>query len=177
MKLAVSGSHQTGKTTLIGDLADSLPLFNPVNEPYYQLLEDGHIFSEMPGREDFELQLERSIKSLSESSGNLLFDRCPYDIIAYLLTLEGSPVFDQGKWLKMVEGAIQCVDLVIFVPIEDRDRVPVPASEYAGLRRRVDRELREIVLEDRFDFGVPAIEVTGSTKERVRQVLEAAQLK
>lgn len=177
MKLAVSGSHNTGKTTLIGDLAEAMPEFAFVDEPYQQLLDEGHVFADLPGHDDFELQLERSIRSVSESEGNTFFDRCPYDIIAYLHALDGSPGFDQNKWLHRVKAAIEDIDLVIFVPIEEPDRMPVPAEEYSDLRRRVDGVLREIVLEDRYNFDVPAIEVSGSPGDRVRQVLEALEIK
>lgn len=177
MKLAVSGAHRTGKTTLVGDLADSLPLFSTVEEPYYQLLEEGHIFAELPDSEDFELQLERSIASLEGVEKNVLFDRCPYDIIAYLITLDGFSESDPERWLQKAKVAIQSIDLVIFVPIEEPDRIPVEDSGYADLRLRVDRELREIVLDDRFDLLVPAIEVQGSPGDRVRQVLAAIRLK
>jgi hypothetical protein len=63
------------------------------------------------------------------------------------------------------------LDLVVFVPIEHPDRMSVPSSGYGRLRRRVDEELQEIVLDDRWDFGVPAIEVVGSPAERAGQVL------
>jgi hypothetical protein len=39
----------------------------------------------------------------------------------------------------------------------------------------VDEELREIVLDDRWSLGLEAIEVTGTLRERARQVL--AQIK
>jgi hypothetical protein len=63
------------------------------------------------------------------------------------------------------------LDLIVFVPVEDPDRVMVSRSDNAELRRRVDEELRDIVVEDRWEFGVEAMEVTGTSAERVRQVL------
>jgi predicted ATPase len=84
LRIAASGSHDTGKTTLIGELIDCLPTFSTVDEPYYLLEEEGHVFAEMPCLEDFELQLERSIKSVVGREGDCLFDRCPFDILAYL---------------------------------------------------------------------------------------------
>jgi predicted ATPase len=38
-------------------------------------------------------------------------------------------------------------------------------------RRRVDEELREIVVADRRDLGLAVIEVAGTARERARQVL------
>jgi len=171
MRIAVSGAHHTGKTTLIDELIGSLPTFSAIDEPYYLPEEEGHAFAEMPRLEDFELQLERSIDSIVESEGDCLFDRCPSDILAYLIAHDESERFDVNRWIPMVRKAMQLIDLVIFVPIEDPDRVPVTESAHRGLRRRVDEGLRDIVLEDQWNFGVPAIEVTGPPDERARQVL------
>ncbi len=169
MRIAVLGAHNTGKTTLISELIDSLPTFSTVDEPYYLLEDEGHAFADMPCLEDFELQLERSIESIEESEGDSLFDRCPYDILAYLITHSESEGFDVNLWLPKVRDAMQQIDLVIFVPIEDPDRMT--ASDHGRLRRCVNEELQDIVLEDRWSFGVPAIDVAGSPGERVRQVL------
>lgn len=171
MRIAVSGAHRTGKTTLIGELVDSLPSFSTVDEPYHLLAEEGHLFAELPGLEDFELQLERSIVSIVESEADCLFDRCPADLMAYLIAHDESAGFDIDRWLPRVRDAMRRLDLVVFVPIEEPDRVPVTASDHRLLRQRVDEELREIVLDDRWGFAVPAIEVTGSPAERARRVL------
>ena len=66
---------------------------------------------------------------------------------------------------------MQSLDLIVFVPVEDPDRVTVSEPNDAELRQRVDEELREIVLEDRWELGVEALEVTGAPRERVRQVM------
>ena len=54
------------------------------------------------------------------------------------------------------------LDLIVFVPVEQPDRVRVFEPDHAELRRLVDEELRDIVLEDRWEFGVEALEVTGT---------------
>ena len=59
MRIAISGSHRVGKTTLAEALAAELPGYELVPEPYYLLEEDGHVFAAMPSIEDFELQLAR----------------------------------------------------------------------------------------------------------------------
>lgn len=171
MKIAVSGAHRTGKTTLIDELAASLSAFTVVDEPYWLLEEEGHAFAEIPDPEDFELQLERSIRSIVESEGDCLFDRCPLDFVAYLTSLDASEAFDLRHWLPRVEEAVQRLDLVVFVPIEDPDRVGRSDSEDGRLRSRVDEELRDLVLRDPWSLDVPVIEVAGSPGERARQVL------
>jgi predicted ATPase len=171
MRIAVSGAHRTGKTTLIEELSRALPAYVVVDEPYHLLEEEGHEFTEMPSLDDFELQLERSIECIRDSGKDQLFDRCPADMLAYLIAHSDSDGVGVEAWLPRVRSAMQRLDLVVFVPVEDPDRVIVSDREESELRRRVDEELRDIVVEDRWGFDVEAIEVTGSSRERARQVL------
>lgn len=48
MKLAVTGAHRAGKTTLVEKLQESHPDYKYYPEPYYALEETGYIFSEIP---------------------------------------------------------------------------------------------------------------------------------
>lgn len=50
------------------------------------------------------------------------------------------------------------LDLLVFVPIEAPDRVPVDRAEQRW-RARVDDALRDLVLDDALDPGVEALEV------------------
>jgi predicted ATPase len=171
VRIAVSGAHRTGKTTLLEELGDALAGYTVVDEPYHLLEEEGHELAAMPSLEDFELQLARSIDGLIDSKDDQLFDRCPADLLAYLLTHADADAFEPERWLARVRSAMRRLDLVVFVPIESPDRVIAADLDDDELRRRVDEELREIVLDDRWAFGVEAIEVTGSPRARARQVL------
>lgn len=171
MRIAVSGAHRTGKTTLVEELARALPSSATVEEPYHQLEEEGHEFADMPSLEDFELQLERSIECLVDSEENTVFDRCPADILAYLITHEDADGFDIDRWLPRVREAMRRLDLIVFVPVEHPDRIVISDARERRLRRSVDEELRDIVLGDRWEFGVETMEVAGPSRERVRQVL------
>lgn len=175
MRIAISGTHFTGKSTLVKDLADALPEYSNVEEPYYLLADEGHDFAETPSVEDFELQLERSIECLNESEPNVIYDRCPADLLGYLLTHSDAETFDLDGWLPRIRAAMRKLDLVVFLPVERRDRIALPSSEDAALRRQVDAELQEILLEDSFDFGVDVIEVTGARDERVQRVMKYLQ--
>jgi len=171
MRVAVSGAHRTGKTTLIEELGRVLPAYEAVDEPYCLLAEEGHECAEMPSLDDFELQLERSIQCVTASHENQLFGRCPADILAYLTEHHDSEGFDLDQWLPRVRTAMQRLDLVVFVPIETPDRVVVGVDDERELRWRVDDALRDILLDDRWDFGVEAVEVSGGVRDRARQVL------
>jgi carbohydrate kinase (thermoresistant glucokinase family) len=169
MRIAVSGAHRTGKSTLLEELGETLAGYTVIDEPYHQLEEEGHEVAEMPSLEDFELQLERSLDDVAGSRGGQLFDRCPADLLAYLLTHEEADAFEPEAWLSRVRSAMRRLDLIVFVPIEDPDRVA--GHDDDDLRRRVDEQLREILLDDCWAFGVEVLEVSGSPRERARQVL------
>src|SRR5262249_33676494 len=171
MRIAVSGAHRTGKTTLVAELQRNLPAYEAVDEPYRLLEDEGYEFAEMPSLEDFERQLERSIESVAPAAPDRNHDRCPADIVGYLTTHVDAAAFDLEDWFPRVRDAMQALDLVVFVPIELPDRVAVSAADHMELRRRVDDELRDILLDDRWGLGVQTLEVAGTVAERARQVL------
>lgn len=170
MRITISGSHRVGKTTLAEALADALPGYVLVPEPYYQLEDEGHEFEDPPSLEDFERQLERSLQSLADGAADVVFDRCPLDLLAYLRTHRDRAAFDATDWLPRIREAMATIHLVVFVPIEAPDRVPVDRSEQR-LRSRVDDALRDLVLDDDADLGVSSLEVRGPVEPRLRQVL------
>lgn len=90
MRIAVSGAHRVGKTTLVETLGRSFPEYELFDEPYYVLEERGHHSSVFPSIQDFKLQFECSVRQLKDSDQNSIIDRCPLDIVAYLSTHPGS---------------------------------------------------------------------------------------
>lgn len=170
MRIAVSGTHASGKSTLIGELAAHLPEFSIIDEPYHTLQADGHVFGHEPVPEDFELQLQRSLE-LADSGGAVLFDRCPLDFLAYLACLSPRDPTAIAPWLQAVEFALQRLDLVVFVPLESPDRIDPGHDEFPRLRRRVDTTLRRFLLEDSLGISPTVIQVSGPLDDRVAQVL------
>jgi predicted ATPase len=171
MRIAVCGTHGTGKTTLVESLAAHLPGHAVIDEPYRQLEEEGEAFAERPVADDVERQLELSIASLEASDADVLFDRCPADLLAYLESVDGADSVDLQAWIDGARPAMSRLDLLVFVGIEQPDRIDGAGLRFRRLRRDVDEALRDIVLDDRWSFGVPVIEVTGSTADRVEQIL------
>ena len=60
------------------------------------------------------------------------------------------------------------------MPIEDDDRVPVPTSENKKLRRKVDDNLYELIIEDSLGIlgKADVVEVTGILEKRVERILD-----
>ena len=173
MRIAFSGTHRSGKSALIGELAGLLPRYTTVDEPYDLLEEEGYETAESPSAEDFEAQLERSLVSLEEeeTGANVLFDRCPADVLAYLQTHEDGAGFDVDEWLERVIKAMRTLDLVVFVPVESPDRIPVPAHEDRAHRMAVHDAIEEMLCEDRYVFEVEVLRVDGDLQSRAQQVL------
>jgi hypothetical protein len=172
MRIAVSGTHRAGKSTLIEDLSDRLAQYRVVDEPYHLLEEEGYEFASPPCLEDFLEQLRRSMELLEDAEGtrNVLFDRCPIDFLGYLLTHEEADSFDLEEWLPRVRSSIRTLDLLVFVPIEE-GRIKPPRHEDPILRSGVDEKLAWILLDDPFDLGIEVLPVHGRREARTIQVL------
>ncbi|MDR2036891.1 MAG: ATP-binding protein [Bacteroidales bacterium] len=166
MKLAITGAHRVGKTTLIENLLESLPDYEHIPEPYYELEESGHLFYEIPVVEDYLAQLMHSIKQISRNNGNVIFDRCPIDIMAYIEAIGGHGNI-QSLYSK-VELIMTEIDLLVFVPIESPDVISCPESELPELRNQINELLTDWI----WDFGIETIEVTGTPLARKNQVID-----
>ena len=172
MRIAVSGSHGTGKSTLVAELSRLLRSYISVEEAYYALLADGHVFADLPTADDYEVLLQHSCESLTRlTAADVLFDRAPVDYWAYLVAKDRDAAIERSELFDRVMDAMTRVDLVVFVPVEKPDRIDIDASEGLKLRQRVDTLLREYLVDDSLGLGVPTLEVTGTPVERARQVL------
>ena len=87
MRIAVSGAHGTGKSTLIADLARNLPGYAVAEESYYALLAEGHVVrGAAVSRGATSCCSSGPASSLiANDAPNLLLDRCPADYLGYLV--------------------------------------------------------------------------------------------
>jgi predicted ATPase len=169
MRIAISGSHRVGKTSLAEALASALPGYDVVPEPYHALEDEGHQFGDMPSLDDFVLQLERALESLEESGPDTIFDRCPLDIVAYLQTHEESGAFELSRWADRIREAMGMLSLLVVVPIEAPDRMSVSRAE-GRLRTAVDESLEDLFTDSALIGDVEILHVAGTLESRVAQV-------
>jgi AAA domain-containing protein len=164
MRIAVSGTHGVGKSTLIEEFLRLHPQFDREPEPYEVMVEEyGEEFSEEPCDEDFLRQLEFNLERLGHhaSNENVIYERCPLDFLAYLSALDANV---HETLLKRIADAVQQLDLIVYLPLESEG-----GGEYPTLRRAVDRQLSEILT----STNVTVVEATGSTAQRLRAVENA----
>lgn len=171
MRIAFAGSHRVGKSTLLEHVADVLSDHETIDEPYHLLEEDGYEFAESPSIEDFGAQLERSLETIEEGESDVLFDRSPADILGYLLAHDDAASFDADDWLDRIQDAMQTLDLVVFVPVEEADRIALPAHEDRDLRLEVHQKLEELIVERALGFDTEVLVVQGDVRSRVQMVL------
>ncbi len=165
VRIAFSGSHRVGKSTLLERVAQALPQYACVEEPYHLLEEDGYDFEWPPSAENFEAQLDRSIAEIQLAGNDALFDRCPADLLAYLL-VDGHAI---DREIERSRAAMQLLDLVVFVPIEEPDPIAVSPHDDREWRQAVDETLAQLLLDD--ELAEDMLTVHGTVTARAAQLM------
>lgn len=172
MRIAISGTHITGKSTLAAALAERLPGHTVVPEPYELLAGRGYEFADPPEIEDYVIQLRQSLIGLRRAAPNRIFDRCPLDLLGYITVSPGGERFDLEAWREPIARAVQSLDLIVFVHADPRyDRAIAP--EDVAFRLAADDALHDIINSDDLDLcdGVDVLTLDGPWDRRVDTVL------
>lgn len=175
MRIAVSGTHGVGKSTLIDEFLRRHPQFTHEPEPYTVMVEDlGEEFSAEPCVEDFRRQLEFNIERLTQYTANddVIYERCPVDFVAYIHALDPQSAEES---LDSITEAMRQLDLIVYLPFDATGG----EDEFPKLQRAVDHRLSAIFREDEFGImsSTPAtvVEAAGPTDHRLK-TLESAIL-
>ena len=183
MRIAISGTHCSGKSTLIDVFLVAHPDYRYEPEPYEALQDRGEVFAAEPDADDFYRQLEYSIERLQvcRPGDRVIFERSPLDFVAYLLALDDLNRYTANRLLskrsiEKVRESIPLLDVVVFLPI-DESGIVVPDEEDAELRTAVAKRLEQILIDDDLDLfsnkRPVVIELSGATAARLR-LLESA---
>jgi len=181
MRIAVSGTHGVGKSTLIDEFLLAHPDFAHEAEAYEALQEEyGESFAAEPSAEDFYRQLEYSVGRLHQygSGDRVILERCPVDYIAYMFALaELGRDRDAARVLEnsfgIAQSAIALLDVVVFLPANDLHH-EAPVSEDLELRSAVDTRLERILIDDDLGWFASSHPVvlmaTGTTAKRLQTI-------
>ena len=188
MRVAISGTHCSGKSTLIDEFLLAHPDFAHEPEPYMVLSDDyGEAFAAQPSAEDFYRQLEFNVDRLrSYEAGDLvMFERCPVDFLAYMIALRdlgrdtyATQVIESS--LDIVIGALTHLDVIVFLPINGFDSNAGSGAEDLELRTAVDDRLADLLKDDDLNLFASSqpsvVEVNGSTAQRLQMVERALRI-
>ena len=178
MRIAVSGPHCSGKTTLIDDFMAAHPDYVREPEPY-EWLEDGEPFSDEPTAGDFRRQLEVSVERLRNYApgSRAIAERSPIDFLAYLLAQ--NDLKREGRDCELITSAAELaaegmrhLDLLVLLPLNDQDGIIAPESEDPELRDAMNDRLLDLITDEEyalFASGSPrVIEIQGTRSQRLR---------
>ena len=185
MRIAISGTHGCGKSTLIDEFLSTHSEFKAEPEAYAAMEDRGETFSAEPSADDFVRQLEYCVNRMNQfgPGEHVILERSPADYIAYLLALEElgrDPTARQLKEasIRIARRGMQNVDIVVFLRPDNR-RYEFPDDEDPMLRTMVDTYLEAILLDNDLNLvngNRPLVlEATGSTAERVEAVNTAVR--
>jgi hypothetical protein len=174
MRVGISGTHGTGKTTLAEALCACLPGHVMADEPYYLLEEQGYEFGFPPSLEDYRALLARSVRSLSPPLlPGVVFDRTPLDYLAYMAATRADPADEVGS--VALRPAFASLDLLVITLITPETEQVLPPAEMPGLRTQMNDALLELVHDDPLNAweDIPVLELDGPLDRRPGAVLAA----
>jgi len=187
MRVAVSGTHSVGKSTLVADIHKTFAGYRHEEEPYRALRDVYPIkFGKQSTRYCNGIQLFFNISRMQQyasKASRVVFDRSPVDYIAYSLytahhkqtDLDGAFV---ASLIEPVREALRFLDLIVFVPVShqhpmhlEADGIRLVDKEY---RWEVNRHFKRIYRDGLYDLfagkGPEVLEVQGSRNERIEQL-------
>lgn len=171
MRIVVSGTHASGKSTLISDFALRHPEFTVLPDPF-DLIDETW---DRPTASLFARQLRLAADRLGPdgSAEDLIAERGPLDFLAYLLALdELAGVTGSSDLLArssaVTTEALTRVDVLVVLPLTAADRIVPGADEHGELRDAMNTVLLELI-DDAELIGEHAqvAEIVGTRDERL----------
>lgn len=182
MRIAVSGTHFIGKSTLIEDFINKHPEYQLEIEPYDKLQnEESMELSLEPSLDSLLAQLDYSIHQLNEcmNEKNVIFDRCSVDFIAYAMCVLAQDDVDindseVSERFPEIKAALNNLDLILFLPIAKENSIEY-TEENPAYRKLADKCFKKIYRDDIFDifpkYNHPqVIEIYGDRITRIKTV-------
>jgi len=169
VRIAISGSHCSGKTTLVEDFLQRHPEYAHGPEPCEWLAETSAELSSADAWQQLEISVERL--SAYGPGSNLIAERSPIDFLAYLEALRTLEREDTSRMLdgarERVSRGMKHVDLLVILPLSDE--IEAPEDEDPELRDAMNHSLLDIIADDLTDLApnVRCIEIAGNASQRI----------
>jgi predicted ATPase len=172
MRIVVSGTHASGKSTLIADFADRHPDYLVLPDPY-ELIDERW---DAPGPAMFaaQLQLSAARTRVLAVGADVIAERGPLDFLAYLIALDDAPSDAEvlARATALTRAALAAVDLLVVVPLAAG--IVAGEDEHPRLRRAMDAALLDLVDDGEAIGDHPAVlEVAGDRAARLHALERA----
>lgn len=170
-RIVVSGTHASGKSTLISDFVLRHPEFVVLPDPY-DLVDDvdGSLSANL-----FARQLRASADRLAapQPRSHVIAERGPIDFLAYILAvaeLTNLPA-QSGlveRAIEMTAAALESVDVLAVLPLSAGDPIHVSDEEHVLLRATMNDILLDLIDDpDIVGDRLEMVELTGDPATRV----------
>jgi hypothetical protein len=180
MRIAISGTHFVGKSTMIDDFIDAHPEYRKEVEPYYKLQELKSMELALePSLDSLIEQLDYSFEQIDECANvaNVIFDRCSIDYLAYAMALADLESFDFYnseimERIPEIQRTLEHLDIIAFLPLTQEHPINY-TEENPVFRKKADFYFKKIYRDEILDifprYGHPKIiEISGDRRTRVR---------
>ena len=192
MRIAISGTANQGKTTLIRDFLHNWPTYKTESKTYRELLKEQKLPHSKKATKDGQWKiLNLMVDELQKykKGDKVLFDRCPLDNLVYSLWCcdKKSGKIDEKfitKCIPVVKESLRNLDIIFFLPITKA--APVTLEEN-GIRevdevyvKEIDAIFKSMNIQYRHNLGrtpffppddCPAIiEIFGNPVERIQMI-------
>lgn len=169
MRIVVSGTHASGKSTLISDFVHACPEFEALDDPF-ELVDE----LDAVGVASFVSQFRvASTRLLEFSSGDsVIAERGPLDFLAYLIALGELGRLDTSELVRSGAAtaalAMTHVDLLAVLPV---DTSAVGEEEDPELREAMAEALLNLIDDAELTGGARVCELVGSPSSRLAELV------
>lgn len=188
MRVAVSGSANTGKSTFIKDFLKNWEgIYSTPDQSYRDIIKEKKLkHSDKTTKETQKIILDSMVEShmAYTKTDNVIFDRCPLDNIIYSLhsyDKESSDIDSDfiDECIPIVRESMKFLDIILYIPYDERvaiqqGKTRVSRKEYIleidNIFKEVERQYHsESCPFFQHDDRPALISINGSSRERIKQ--------
>jgi len=192
MRIAICGTANIGKSTLLQDFLQEWDMYGREVKTYRDVLnEKGLPHSKQTTKESQKAILDYMVSTLKEfkKGDKVIFDRCPLDNLVYsmwAMSQEDNDIDEDfiDECIPIVREALTNLDIIFFIPITKQNKIEIKDN---GDRETYEQYIKEIdsffkVLQRHYhenpqdnpffprDDSPALIEVFGSKQERMQMI-------
>ena len=149
MRIAVSGTASTGKTTFIKDFLKKWKNYSTPEKTYRDVLKEKKLnHSDKTNKETQKCILDFLVNQQREytKDDNVIFDRCPWDNLVYSMWAmeQGDSDIDEkfiDECIPIVRSSMKDIDVIFFTPITKASPIKI---EDDGVRQADEQYIKSI---------------------------------